>query len=85
MPHPAVQNRRSGRRAAESLRRVGFVAAVAAGCLQSAVAQTLPSGAGYQIGDGSIPVVAPNRGVAGLGDRGELHRAGDADQQRQLR
>ncbi len=35
------------------------------GCIQSAVAQTLPSGAGYQIGDGSIPVVAPNRGVQG--------------------
>ncbi len=33
--------------------------------MHSALAQTLPSGAGYQIGDGAVPIDAPRRGVQG--------------------
>ena len=66
MPLPVVLKIRSGRRATRLSSAVPiFAAAVAVGCIPSAVAQTLPSGAGYQIGDGAIPVVAPNRGIQG--------------------
>jgi uncharacterized protein (PEP-CTERM system associated) len=65
MQHPAAKNRRSERRTLRVSAAGRVVAAIAVGCVQSAVAQTLPSGAGYQIGDGSIPVVAPKRGVQG--------------------
>lgn len=63
---PVVHNTRGGRRAAGSSTAGPIVAAaVVLGCIHSAIAQTLPSGAGYQIGDGAIPVVAPNRGIQG--------------------
>ncbi len=35
------------------------------GILPQAAAQTLPAGAGYQIGDGAIPALGPRRGIEG--------------------
>ena len=66
MPRPVVHDSRSGRRGSKTVSRgSGLSQSPLLGCLQSALAQTLPSGAGYQIGDGAIPVVAPRRGVQG--------------------
>jgi uncharacterized protein (PEP-CTERM system associated) len=65
MDSPTVR-RRSGPRALIQGASLGpLVAAFAAGCLQSAIAQTLPTGAGLRIGDGAIALDAPRRGVEG--------------------
>jgi uncharacterized protein (PEP-CTERM system associated) len=60
LPSPSDRDnrvRRAGARAA--------LTALAVTCLQCASAQTLPSGAGYQIGDGAVPIDAPRRGAQG--------------------
>jgi hypothetical protein len=65
MDSPTVRRRSGPRALIQGASLAPLVAVFAAGWLQSAIAQTLPTGAGLRIGDGTIPLDSPRRGVDG--------------------